>query len=147
MHLSLSSSDESGWLSTRKKPMTFDRFILAFAATGLIPIALTYCIRPVTVLTALYGFDVVGINEPNIFRAVMGLYFGQIIFWYMGFAKDELRRPALYMMATFMLGLAAGRVLSLVIDGVANWLLLLYLFLEALLGTLAVSALRRTVDG
>lgn len=126
--------------------MTFDRFILAFAATGLIPIALTYGISPVTVLKYLYGFDVVGVNEPNIFRAVMGLYFGQIIFWYIGFAKDDLRRPALYMMATFMLGLASGRVLSLIIDGVSNWLLLLYLFLEVLLGILAVSALHRTVS-
>lgn len=126
--------------------MAFDRFILIFAATGLIPIALTYGISPTTVLTYLYGFDVIGINEPHIFRAVMGLYFAQIIFWYMGFAKDELRRPALYMLATFMLGLAMGRVLSIVIDGVPNWLLLLYLLLETLLGVLALNALRRSAN-
>ena len=124
--------------------MTFDRFILAFAATGLIPIALTYGVSPTTVLNYLYGFDVAGINESNIYRAVMGLYFGQIIFWYMGFAKDGLRRPALYMMAIFMFGLVAGRVLSMLIDGVPNWLLLFYLFLELLMGTMAIYALRIT---
>ncbi|MEP4037395.1 DUF4345 domain-containing protein [Pseudophaeobacter sp.] len=124
--------------------MINDRYLLAFAATGLIPIALGYGLNPPAILTYLYGFEVSGINQPHIFRAVMGLYLGQIIFWYLGFAKKEFRRPALYMMATFMLGLASGRLLSLVLDGLPNGLLLLYFCLETLLGTFALVSLRQS---
>lgn len=122
--------------------MTFERFLLAFAAVGLTPIALGYGSDPSTLLNYLYGFEVKGVNEPHIFRAVMGLYLGQIIFWSIGYAKEEMCRPALYMLATFMLGLAAGRVLSLIVDGMPNWLLMLYLFLEISMGVLALIALR-----
>lgn len=121
--------------------MTFDRLILVFAATGLIPIALTYGVAPDIALEYFYGFSASGVNESHIFRAVMGLYFGQIVFWYLGALKDHQRRPALYMMATFMFGLAGGRILSLVTDGLPNGLLLLYLALEVMLGILALYAL------
>ncbi|WP_422384035.1 DUF4345 domain-containing protein [Roseibium album] len=125
--------------------MTFDRFLLAFSATGLIPIALGYGADPHALLPFLYGFDVSGTNEPHIFRAVMGLYFAQIIFWYLGVAFQVFRQPALYTLMVFMFGLAFGRVLSLIVDGTPNNLLLLYLFLEFLLGNLAVYALLRTL--
>ncbi|MBG6202128.1 hypothetical protein IWQ48_003271 [Labrenzia sp. EL_13] len=122
--------------------MSFERILLAFAATGLIPIALGYGFSPNTSAPILYGFEIEGVNQPHIFRAVMGLYFGQIFFWYLGFLNQEFRRPALYMLATFMLGLAIGRLISVVIDGIPNSLLLLYLFLELLIGTSALVALR-----
>ncbi len=75
----------------------------------------------------------------------MGLYFAQIIFWYLGVAFQVFRQPALYTLMVFMFGLAFGRVLSLIVDGTPNNLLLLYLFLEFLLGNLAVYALLRTL--
>ncbi len=126
--------------------MTFDRFLLAFAATGLIPIALGYGFNPSMSAPFLYGFDINGINQPHIFRAVMGLYLGQIFFWYLGSIKQEFRRPALYMLATFMLGLAFGRLISLLIEGLPNGLLLVYLFLELIIGTLALLVIKCNFD-
>jgi hypothetical protein len=43
-----------------------------------------------------------------------------------------------------MLGLAAGRTLSLVIDGMPSWLLIVYLVLELILGMLGLQLLKRS---
>jgi hypothetical protein len=43
-----------------------------------------------------------------------------------------------------MLGLAAGRLLSLVIDGMPNWLLVVYLALELGIGILGVLVLKKS---
>jgi len=117
--------------------MTNDRLqkiVLAVAAIGLVPIALGYGFMPEKTLTPLYGFDVDNVNLKHIMRAVMGLYFGQVIIWFLGFSNPNLRRPAMYCMVIFMLGLAGGRIISLLVDGLSHWLLMVYLILEMTLG-------------
>ncbi len=66
----------------------------------------------------------------HIFRAVMGLYLALALFWVFGALFKKYRLPALYSLVVFMLGLAAGRVISLVVDGMPHWLLFVYLILE-----------------
>ena len=117
--------------------MTNDRLqkiVLAVAAIGLVPIALGYGFMPEKTLTPLYGFDVDNVNLKHIMRAIMGLYFGQVIIWLMGFSNPNLRRPAMFCLVVFMLGLAGGRILSLIVDGVPHWLLVVYLILELIIG-------------
>jgi len=117
--------------------MTNDRLqkiVLAVAAIGLVPIALGYGFMPEKTLTPLYGFDVDNVNLKHIMRAIMGLYFGQVIIWLMGFSNPNLRRPAMYCLVVFMLGLAGGRILSLIVDGIPHWLLVVYLILELIIG-------------
>jgi uncharacterized membrane protein len=63
-------------------------------------------------------------------RAVMGLYFGQIIFWLIGIKNSKLKLPAMYSLVVFMSGLVIGRLLSIVLDGIPHWMLIVYLFLE-----------------
>jgi hypothetical protein len=46
-------------------------------------------------------------------------------------------------LVVFMLGLAAGRLLSLVVDGVPHWLLLAYLALELGIGLVGLLLLKR----
>jgi len=46
--------------------------------------------------------------------------------------------PALVACAVFMLGLAAGRILSFILDGLPHWLLIVYAVLEIVLGAIAV---------
>jgi hypothetical protein len=108
--------------------------VLAVAAIGLVPIALGYGFMPEKTLTPLYGFDVDNVNLKHIMRAVMGLYFGQVIIWLLGFSNPNLRKPAMYCLVVFMLGLAGGRILSLVVDGIPHWLLIVYLILELIIG-------------
>jgi hypothetical protein len=50
--------------------------------------------------------------------------------------------PALVSCAVFMLGLAAGRIVSLVLDGMPHWLLVVYAVLEIVLGLGAIAIYR-----
>jgi len=79
-------------------------------------------------------------------RAVMGLYFGMVVFWLWGAFKPSMTGPALAGCAVFMLGLAAGRILSFIIDGMPHWLLVVYAILEIVLGLIAVMLYRVQVS-
>jgi hypothetical protein len=120
-----------------------DRLILLLAAVGLVPIALSYGLVPSQSVTYLLGFPVEGTNQTHIFRAIMGLYLANVGFWLAGFAMSSLRIPALWSLFIFMGGLAAGRVVSLVIDGVPSFVLIFYLLAEVAFALLAVIAIRK----
>jgi len=49
-------------------------------------------------------------------------------------------------MVVFMLGLAAGRILSLVLDGLPNALLLIYLVLELALGIIGLMLINKSTN-
>lgn len=119
------------------------KILLLLAAIGLIPIALSYGLVPKKALTMLYGFTVADDNLVHIFRAVMGLYLAQIAFWFLGAFKANFRKAAMYSLVVFMFGLAAGRVLSLVAEGMPHWLLVVYFFLEMTVGLLGLVLLKR----
>ena len=71
-------------------------------------------------------------------RAVMGLYFGMVVIWVWGAFDKRLTTAALVSCAVFMLGLATGRILSFILDGLPHWLLVVYAVLEVLLGLIAI---------
>jgi hypothetical protein len=68
----------------------------------------------------------------------MGLYLGMVVLWVWGAFRKQMAAPALVSCAVFMLGLAAGRILSFVMDGMPHWLLIVYALLEIVLGLAAV---------
>jgi hypothetical protein len=115
-----------------------NRAFLVFCAVGLVPIALGYGAKPSVSLDMLFGITVDTTNLTHIMRAVMGLYFGMVVFWLWGAFKPSMTGPALAGCAVFMLGLAAGRILSFIIDGMPHWLLVVYAILEIVLGLIAV---------
>jgi hypothetical protein len=114
------------------------RAFLIFCAVGLVPIALGYGANPSGSLDALFGISVDTTNLTHIMRAVMGLYFGMVVLWLWGAFSRSMAGPALVACAVFMLGLAAGRLLSFVLDGMPHWLLIVYAVLEVVLGVAAV---------
>jgi len=118
------------------------RAFLIFCAVGLVPIALGYGAKPSVSLDALFGINVDTTNLTHIMRAVMGLYFGMVAFWLCGAFSRSMARPALGACAVFMLGLAAGRLLSFILDGLPHWLLIVYAALEIALGLIAVMLYR-----
>mmetsp|Transcript_17540 Transcript_17540/g.38341 ORF Transcript_17540/g.38341 Transcript_17540/m.38341 type:complete len:139 (-) Transcript_17540:355-771(-) len=122
---------------------TKKRAFLIFCAVGLLPIALGYGAMPSKTLDALFGIKVDTTNLTHVMRAVMGLYLGMAVFWFMGAFKRHLAGPALASCAVFMLGLAAGRILSFLVDGLPHWLLIVYAVLEIVLGLIAVVLFRR----
>lgn len=114
------------------------RGVLLVMAIGLTPIALSYGAAPGISLPLLFGIDVSSVETRHIFRAVMGLYFGLIAFWLIGALRSRLREAALMSLLAFTLGLALGRLLSLVLDGWPGPLLFGYMLAE--FGLAAISA-------
>lgn len=120
-----------------------DRLLLILASLGLVPIALSYGLMPSATVTYLLGFPVEGTNQTHVFRAIMGLYLMNAAFWLIAAGKPELRRSALWVLFLFMTGLAAGRFLSFVLDGIPNPVLVFYFVAEVFFGAWAFVALRR----
>lgn len=123
---------------TCRGPPVTTRSFLIFCAVGLFPIALSYGVRPSASLNALYGINVDTVNLAHIMRAVMGLYLGMSAFWIWGAFNRSLTAPALASCAVFMLGLAAGRLLSVLLDGTPHWLFFVFTGLEIVLGVTAI---------
>jgi len=124
--------------------MNMRQGFLLLVAVGLVPIALGYGLVPSKSLEYLFAVSVQNVNGAHIFRAVMGLYLALALFWVMGAYKAHLRQAALYSLVVFMFGLAAGRLLSLAVDGVPHWLLLVYLALELGFGVIGMQLLKRS---
>jgi hypothetical protein len=122
--------------------MNARQIFLLIAAVGLTPIALSYGTVPQASLKFLFDIPLHGTNVTHIFRAIMGLYFALIIFWILGARSEKLTRPALFSLTVFMFGLAAGRTLSLLLDGMPHWLLFVYLILEILFGAVGLWMLK-----
>ena len=97
------------------------RAFLIFCAVGLIPVALGYGAKPSFTLDALFGIKVDTTNLTHIMRAVMGLYLGTVVFWLCGAFKRSMAGAALAACAVYVLGFAAGRILSFLLDGLPHW--------------------------
>ena len=119
------------------------RLFLIICAVGLVPIALGYGAKPAASLEPLFGITVDKTNLAHILRAVMGLYFGMVVIWLWGAFDQSLTQPALVCCAVFMLGLAAGRLLSFILDGRPHWLLMVYAVLEIVCGIAAIYLYRK----
>lgn len=123
--------------------MNARQIFLLITAIGLIPIALSYGLMPQQSLKYLFDISIANTNGIHIYRAVMGLYIGLVLFWIIGSIKRELTQAALYSLIVFMFGLAGGRILSLIVDGMPHWLLLVYLLLEIGFGFIGVYLLKK----
>jgi len=122
------------------------RAFLIFCAVGLVPIALGYGAKPSASLDILFGITVDTTNLTHIMRAVMGLYLGMVVIWVWGAFNKQMTIPALVSCAVFMLGLAAGRILSFILDGMPHWLLIVYAVLEIVLGLAAIVIYKGSVN-
>ena len=121
------------------------RFYLLFSAAGLFVIALSYGVAPAAILPRALDFTVEGTDLTHIFRAIMGLYLGMIVLWVLGAFWANLTRAAVIAEVAFMIGLALGRVISIVIDGIPSVLLVVYAVLEISMGLWGVLILKRPV--
>ena len=119
------------------------RLYLLISAGGVFLAALSYGLAPHLVLPIALDVTVDGTDMTHIFRAIMGLYLGMAVFWLLGAFRESLTRSAVLAVIFFMVGLAAGRLLSIVIDGPASSLLLGYAALEIAIGLWGIFVLRR----
>ncbi|WP_210499200.1 DUF4345 domain-containing protein [Vibrio crassostreae] len=123
--------------------MNKEKIFLLLATAGLIPIALSYGFSPKASMALLFDIDVNNIESAHIFRAVMGLYLATAAYWVIGAFNNKHTKGALVNLVIFMLGLVAGRLLSIAIDGNPNGVLWLYVVLELGFGLAGVALLKK----
>jgi hypothetical protein len=112
-------------LKSQAKPIQFggDPIFLLITAAGLIPVVPSYGMMPRKSLVCLFDTDIQGMNGVHVFRAIMDWYPALSLFRIAGVFNVRLRQAALYRFILFMFGLAAGRVSSIMLDGVPDRLL------------------------
>jgi hypothetical protein len=93
---------------------------LTISAIIITIISLSYGLFPDKILPRVFDFKVASNDLKQVFRATMGLYLGMAILWVTGIFKPVLWRTATITNVFFMVSLAAGRVISLIIDGIPS---------------------------
>jgi hypothetical protein len=93
---------------------------LGLTSLTVIGVGLSYGISPNKVLPFFFDFKVESVDLNNVFRAIMGLYLGLAIYWMIGIFKLEHWWNATLISTIFMGGLAFGRIISIIIDGIPS---------------------------
>lgn len=105
---------------------------LGIAALTIGLVGLNYGLCPNYVLPLLFDFKVESIDLSHVFRAMMGLYLGFATYWIIGVFKIEYWRSATLSNIIFMGGLAFGRMVSILIDGIPSVVFLIGTIVEIL---------------
>lgn len=92
---------------------------LGASASIVIIVGLIYGLYPSKILPLVFGFEVEDLELKNIFRAIMGLYLGLGTYWIIGIVKPHHWRAATLTNVIFMGGLAFGRIISTIFDGIS----------------------------
>jgi hypothetical protein len=119
------------------------KIFLLVAGAFLIPVALTYGIDPAATLPKFINITAEGTDQTHIFRALACLYLGMSTFCIIAAFTPEWRRVAVIWAVFFAYSLAIGRILSIIIDGIPSPILLFYLAVELVVGTLGLLVLSR----
>ena len=93
---------------------------LAIASLAIGLVGLSYGLCPSMVLPLLFDFKVEGVDLNHVFRAMMGLYLGFATYWAIGIFKVEHWQHATLSSIVFMGGLAFGRMVSIIVDGIPS---------------------------
>ena len=119
------------------------KLFLLVAGVFLFPVALSYGVDPAATLPKFMNITVEGTDQTHIFRALMGLYLGMVTFCIIAAFTPEWRHVAVIWAVFFAYSLAAGRILSLIVDGMPSPILLFYMAVELIVGTLGLLVLAR----
>ena len=115
---------------------------LQFSIGIVLAAGLAYGVSPNRVLPLLFDFRPETPDLHNVFRAVWGLYWATAFFWWMGIRDNGLWRAATMSNVAFMGGLAAGRLVSMAVDGLPSGAFAFGFFGEAVLAVWGLWNLR-----
>ena len=96
----------------------------------VIPIGFIYGFNP----DLLFDIHPQTINEHHFNKAVMGIYIGFSILWLIGIFKYNFWQVAIVSNFIFMFGLAFGRLIGVVCDGIPTLIFVFGIFGEFALG-------------
>jgi hypothetical protein len=117
------------------------KLYLVTVAVVLVPVALSYGVDPAAILPKFMKITVEGTDQTHILRALMSLYLGMSVFCILAAFTPEWGRVAVIWAVFFMFSLVAGRVLSLIVDGMPSRVFLLHLAVEVLGGLWGLAVL------
>ena len=124
--------------------MQLKKVLLGFSFVTISVIALLYGISPQWFFdTFLVTSQEPSIDQSHILRAVMMLYIALGLFWLYCAFSDRYRDAGIIVLAVFCGGLVAGRVLSVIFDGIPSPILILYIFMELSLVPVCIWLMRR----
>jgi len=124
--------------------MNLKKGLLIFSFFTICVIALLYGVSPRWFFEAfLLGSTPPGIDQSHILRAIMMLYIALGSFWLWSAFSDKYRDAGILVLCIFCGGLVAGRILSVIIDGIPSPLLTLYIAMELSLVPVCIWLLRR----
>ncbi len=116
---------------------------LASSALIITIVGLAYGFAPERYFQAIFDFNFQGADLHNLLKAIMGLYLGMAMYWLSGIYMPDNWRPATQTCVLVMGGLAAGRIISLLTDGVPSVAYVLGLLVEVGLMWWGIFNLRR----
>lgn len=119
---------------------------LMVAGISIILIAIAYGGMPTHILPFFFDIQPTAIDLKHVFRAMMGLYTGMAIFWLFGIFNASCWKPATISNILCMAGLATGRILSLILDGIPSRIFLLGIGLEVIFVIWGILNLLRYTD-
>lgn len=105
----------------------------------VIPVGCIYGFQP----SLLFDVALNSIDEANIFKAIMGFYFGFSVLWILGILKPSFWKVATVSNVIFMFGLAFGRIISILFDGMPSSIFVLGTIGELVLGLYAFIQLQK----
>ena len=114
------------------------KLFLLFAGVFLLPVALTYGVDPAATLPKFMNMTVEGTDLTHIFRALGCLYLGMVTFCIIAAFTPEWRHVAVIWAVFFACSLAIGRIISMVVDGMPSGMLLFFLVVELIVGTVGL---------
>ena len=125
------------------------RAFLAFAGVLIPLIGIAYGLAPEGSLNWMFGFDleVTDRNLTHMLRALTGIYVGMGFFWVAGAFRNQLQALALWSLAVFMAGVASGRAVSMVVDGLPYWAFVVFFLCEVAMAAIALRFLKSIPSG
>ena len=111
---------------------------LSISIIIVVPVAFLYGFSP----SSEFNIQLNTIDEQNAFKAIMGLYLGFSILWFLGVFQKKYLKLALVSNMIFMLGLGFGRLLSLVFDGTPTFAYVFGTVGELILGVYGLFVLK-----
>ncbi len=102
------------------KTLNSIKFHLGISALIVISVGLLYGFAPSKFMPLVFNFNVESLELKNMLRAIMGLYLGFGIYWIVGIVKPSQWRTATLANVIFMGGLAFGRIISTLVDGISE---------------------------
>ena len=94
----------------------------------------------------LFNINVNTTDEHSVFKVVMGIYLSFAIIWIIGIFKNKYFQIALFSNFVFMFGLAFGRIISIIFDGIPSKILVFGLVGELVLSAYSYIIWRKLVN-